>query len=289
MIEKGIAVIGSTTIDEIVKKDDTIYHKLGGVTAYAGITYSRHGIRTHVVTNIAAKDSHILKNFYKENIEVHCGATEFTTHFVNRINEDARNQTMPVIAKSIGYDQINEVLDLVDCIHLGPLHPMDIEIDALASLINSKIPIFLDAQGYLRLIKDEIVYPGVMGYLTDALIVSQIVKTDELELEIICRNYAMNLNELMDKFKIEEFVVSCGKRGGFVKTIRGDEFDYKSAPIRKYDDSTGAGDVFFAAYNVGRFIKKKDVFDASSYAARLAARQVEGEYIRQVQLGLQHL
>jgi len=289
MIKKGIAVIGSTTIDEIIKKDGTLNLKLGGVTTYAGITYSRNGINTHIVTNVAAKDSRILENLYKENIHVHCGFTEFTTHFVNHINGDARNQRIPVIAKSIGCDQINEILDLVDCIHLGPLHPMDIENDALASLIKSRIPIFLDTQGYVRLIKDEIVYRGVMRYLVDALIASQIVKADELELETICQDYEMTLNELMHLFKIEEFVVSRGESGGLVKTIRGDEFNYTSAPIRKYDDSTGAGDVFFAAYNVGRFLKQNDVSDASAYAANLAARQVEGEYIKHTVLDLQHL
>ena len=57
MIEKGIAVIGSTTIDNIIKKDTASYFKLGGVTTYAGITYSRHAIFTHVVTNVAPQDT----------------------------------------------------------------------------------------------------------------------------------------------------------------------------------------------------------------------------------------
>jgi hypothetical protein len=44
MIEKGIAVIGSTTIDNIVHRNFSRF-KIGGVTTYSGITYSRHGIK----------------------------------------------------------------------------------------------------------------------------------------------------------------------------------------------------------------------------------------------------
>jgi sugar/nucleoside kinase (ribokinase family) len=287
MIKKGIAVIGSTAIDKIIKKDHTRYLKLGGVTTYSGITYSRHDIKTHIVTNVAAKDlPFIRRRLNKENINVHAGSTEHTTHFVNTINDDGRRQRIPLKAKPIVRDQIIKVFDLVDCLHLGPLHPMDIESDAFPAIKNSKLSIFLDAQGYVRLMKDEVVYSGVTGFLTDALMASQIVKTDELELEIILHHYKMNLSELMAKHKIEEFVVSRGPDGGFVKTIAGDQFEYRAAPIRLFDDSTGAGDVFFAAYIVGRFFKKKDVIEASSYAANLSARQVEGAHIKPDELCL---
>lgn len=290
MIKKGIAVIGSTTVDKIVKKGHTRYLKLGGVTTYSGITYSRHDIKTHIVTNVAAKDlPFIRKCLYKENINVHAGFSEHTTHFINTINGDERHQRIPVKAKSIARDQIMEIFDLVDCVHLGPLHPMDIESHAFPSIENSRLTILLDAQGYVRVIKDKVVYSGVAGPLTDALMASQIVKTDELELEIILHHYRMNLTELMAKHKIEEFVVSRGPDGGFVKTIAGDQFEYRAVPIRLFDDSTGAGDVFFAAYIVGRYFKKKDVIEASAYAANLSARQVEGEHIKPDELCLNQI
>jgi len=47
--KKGIAVVGSTTIDQIVAEDKN-YLKLGGVTTYAGLTYRRHGIPTYIVS-----------------------------------------------------------------------------------------------------------------------------------------------------------------------------------------------------------------------------------------------
>lgn len=43
-LKKGIGVIGSTTIDQIVGKGQR-FLKLGGVTTYAGLTYRRHDIQ----------------------------------------------------------------------------------------------------------------------------------------------------------------------------------------------------------------------------------------------------
>ena len=59
MIKKGIAVVGSTTIDKIVRENRSIF-KLGGVTTYSGITYSRHGIDSYIVTNVAKQDRVVL-------------------------------------------------------------------------------------------------------------------------------------------------------------------------------------------------------------------------------------
>jgi len=286
MLEKGIAVIGSTTIDNIIKKESTSYFKLGGVTTYSGITYSRHGIGTHVVTNVAPRDSLILKKLAKEKINVHNGFSEDTTHFENYFNGDDRSQRIPRTAKPINLGQIIEVMDLIDGVHLGPLHPLDIESAVLKSLIDSNSSIFLDIQGYVRYTRDNTVYPAVSQHLPDALVAAQIVKANELELKIILRDCQTNLNALMDKYNIKEFIVSRGEKGGFVKTLNAEEIVYEAAPVRTSDDSTGAGDVFFAAYIIGRFVKNKDVMDACNYAASLSARQVEGMYITPAELGV---
>jgi hypothetical protein len=48
MFKKGIAIIGSTTKDENITATGG-WRKVGGVTAYSGITYRRHGIATTIV------------------------------------------------------------------------------------------------------------------------------------------------------------------------------------------------------------------------------------------------
>jgi len=51
-------------------------------------------------------------------------------------------------------------------------------------------------------------------------------------------------------------------------------------------DSTGAGDVFFAAYITSRFLKQMKISEACRYAAKIAAKQVEGKFISLKKLGL---
>ena len=82
MLQKGIAIVGSTTIDRIVDENQSIL-KLGGVTTYAGITYRRHGIPCYIVSNLAGRDLTIQVKLQEEGILVLAGAADQTTRFVN--------------------------------------------------------------------------------------------------------------------------------------------------------------------------------------------------------------
>ena len=89
-LKNGIAVVGSTTIDQIVTENQSVF-KLGGVTTYSGITYRRHGIDTLIVSNLAEQDLGIIDKLHGEKIVCREEA-EFTTHFVNYIKGDTRYQ-----------------------------------------------------------------------------------------------------------------------------------------------------------------------------------------------------
>ena len=55
-----VIVVGSTTMDEI-RIGNKCIHKLGGVTAYAGVTYKRCGLNVWAATNVAQKDRRIIE------------------------------------------------------------------------------------------------------------------------------------------------------------------------------------------------------------------------------------
>ena len=118
------------------------------------------------------------------------------------------------------------------------------------------------------------------------LTLAHIAKANETECNAILAFFQMTLAELMRHFKIEEFVVTLGDKGGFVQKQSGETFHYDAAMIKKPVDPTGSGDVFLAAYIVSRFVDKKDIPDACIYAAEIAAQQVEGKYITIDQLSL---
>jgi sugar/nucleoside kinase (ribokinase family) len=285
LLKNGIGIVGSTTIDKIIAEDHS-FLKLGGVTTYAGITYRRHGIPVFIISNIAEQDLEVMAKLRAEDILVFSTKSDLSTYFVNYNRGDIRYQELLQQAGSIKIGQIQSIIDRVDGLHLGPLHPLDIEMGVLRSLHDSNLKIFLDVQGYTRMVKNKKVYRSVSVQMTAGLTLARIVKANEAEYHAILAFYQMTLAELMHCFKIEEFVVTLGDKGGFVQKQNGETFHYDAALVKTPVDSTGAGDVFLAAYVVSRFVDKIDIPDACMYAAKIAARQVEGKYITKDVLAL---
>ncbi|MEE9537138.1 MAG: PfkB family carbohydrate kinase [Desulfobacterales bacterium] len=161
-------------------------------------------------------------------------------------------------------------------------------MDAINLLSDSNPYVILDVQGYVRSVRNQIVYPIVSKKLSDALMMAHIVKANKAEYDAILDFYKIDLIELMTRFKIEEFIVTLREKGGFVQKRTGDTIDYAADSLKSLQDPTGAGDVFLAAYIVGRFLQQKNISNACTYAASLVARQIAGDYIKKNTLLLAH-
>jgi sugar/nucleoside kinase (ribokinase family) len=223
-----IAVVGSTTVDKIVGQNLS-FLKIGGVTTYSGITYARHGIDTVAVSNISSKNPEIVARLQKEKIAVLNGRTEHTTHFINHINNEGRRQRLPLRAQPINCTQIANILKSAKAVHLGPLHPADIDIEAINLLNDPDLYVILDVQGYIRSVRNQIVYPIVSKKLSDALMTAHIIKANKVEYDAILDFYKVDLIELMTRFKIEEFIVTLREKGGFVQKRNGQKIHYAAA------------------------------------------------------------
>jgi sugar/nucleoside kinase (ribokinase family) len=277
-LKKGIGILGSTTIDKIIAENG-LQQKLGGVTTYAGITYRRHAIPVFVASNMAEKDLKHLDKLTAENISVFRLNSDHSTTILNRYNGDRRDMEILHQARSIEFSQIQSILEKVGCLHLGPLHPLDIEPGALNSLQTSGRMVILDVQGYTRMIRDRKVFQHVSSLMPTALKLAHVAKANESEATTILDFFGMTLGQLMNRFEIEEFVVTLGFKGGFVQTRNGDVFYYDAKKIHGPCDPTGAGDIFLATYVVGRILHDKNISEACASAAKLSARQLEGRYI----------
>ena len=283
MTDKNIAVIGSTTIDKIIDRRYSRF-KAGGATFYSGVTYSRHGIRTLAITNIAARDLQLVERLEKHDIVVCCGRTPQTTRFINDIRKVNRRQCIPQRAAPISRGQIWEHLNDLDLIHLGPLHPEDIDIQAIKSLESLDTDVILDVQGLVRKVEDKNVWLAVTPPLDDALRVSQIVKANKRELTVVLDYFQLDLVTLMRQFNIREFIVTAGADGGFVQATGGAAVPYEAPAAKLRGDPTGAGDIFLAAYAIKRLLTRHSVVNACRYAAKLVTRQIEENFIREVDL-----
>jgi sugar/nucleoside kinase (ribokinase family) len=278
MLEKGIGVVGSTTIDEIVSPDQRI-KKIGGATAYAGITYRRHAVDTIIISNLAPVDHEIRKRLEQENIRVFNGKTDRTTRFINYIEGDSRRQEVFNRARPILLRNLLPALKYIDGLHLSPLHPDDIEPKILTELPSMGLKVFVDIQGYTRKVLKKGVSAAVSRHLSDALKAADIIKANESEIRLVLDFFQMDLPQIMESFGIREAVITLGGKGGRVETQKGAKHVYAATRIDAVSDPTGAGDVFFAAYLLSRFTRNQEIARAWGYAADKAARQVEGKFI----------
>ena len=274
----SVLIIGSATIDR-VEQPGVSAVKMGGVVTYAGITFRKHGLHTTVVSNIATQDVALFRILRQQDIQLFNGVTKTTTMFVNHVDGDERWQEMPVCAAPITAGQLQCTIQHVDHIHLGPLHPLDIERGFIRLASRKGIWITLDVQGYVRRIEKGKVRQGISEDLHEALLACTVISAERTELQVILDAYQMGIDELMNAYELSEIVVTNGSEGGRVVLMSGEVVSYKARRVNHVADATGAGDVFFAAYLVSRLHQRQSVRVACKHAALVAARQVQGRYI----------
>ena len=184
----AVVVVGSVTIDRIIENGKTS-ERLGGVITYGGLTFQRLGVETAVVTNVAEAQRGLLDVLAAEGLAVHAGKSRHTTRFVNEARGDWREQLMPEAADSITAGQVKPLLSEVRHVHAGPLHPDDIEPQAMTLMAESKKLVSLDVQGYLRRTENDRIVPNLSAGLEVALRSAHIIKADEEELTLMLDHY----------------------------------------------------------------------------------------------------
>lgn len=276
-----VAVVGSTTIDRILGTPLTAAPRVGGVTTYAGLTYRHLGLTPHIVSNWATGDRAIGEFLGTAGLVLHIGTSCGTTRFVNHVERDRRFQEMASSAAAIGAGQLEPILQGLDWVHLGPLHPLDLDPGLLSMLSDWDRPVLLDVQGYTRKRDPDTgqIRADVSDGLPAALTAAGMVKASQEEMALILADRHTEIGALMKRFGIEEAVVTRGAAGGTVWSLNAPPVEYDSRPVRRWTNPTGAGDVFFAAYAVSRLSKGRAVQFAAREAAALAAEQVAGGFI----------
>jgi sugar/nucleoside kinase (ribokinase family) len=277
-ISPKVVVVGSVTIDRIIENGKTS-ERLGGVATYGGLTFRRLGVETAVVMNIAESDRGLLEVLAAEGLAVQAGTSRHTTRFVNRVQGDRREQLMPGAAAPITAGQVKPLLSEVRHVHAGPLHPDDIEPQAMELMAESKKLISLDVQGYLRRTENDGIVPAVSAGLEGALRSAHIIKADEEELTLMLDHFRLSLPGFLQRFRIDEAVITRGSRGASVWTRAGEGYHFGAETVRRPVSTVGAGDVFFAAYLVAHVYRKLDIDMAAMFAAGIAAKQVSGKHL----------
>ena len=278
MAEVAVAVVGSAAIDTNITKGSRV-RKIGGVATYGSLTFRNCGIQTLVVTNVAPDDRKWFQGCTDAGLTWTFGDTPVTTRFINYNEEDGRRQEMPIRATPISRDQVRAATRQGGHVHLGPLHPRDIDKTAIEALVCWDGFITLDVQGYLRMVEAGTVSQFVSAGLDQALSVAHTIKADASEMEAMLSHFGTDTVGLLRRFGIGEVVITAGQSGGRVVLENSKVFTYEAKPVPHVADQTGAGDVFFAAYLTQRQHSAASVEETCGYAADMAAQHVSGLFI----------
>jgi sugar/nucleoside kinase (ribokinase family) len=146
-------------------------------------------------------------------------------------------------------------------------------------MAESKKLVSLDVQGLLRRAENDRIVPAVSAGLEVALRSAHIIKADEEELTLMLDHFRLSLPGFLQRFRIDEAVITRGSRGASVWTRAGEGYHFGAETVRRPVSTVGAGDVFFAAYLVAHVYRRLDVDMAAMFAAGLAAKQVGGKHL----------
>jgi sugar/nucleoside kinase (ribokinase family) len=282
-------IIGSVTIDEPVLDGTSLGCRAGGVPTYAGAALHAEGIETFGVTFLEREWEESLRSILSRmGVALRYRCVPHGTRFRNRVSTGGeRIQELLAASPPIGSDLLEPTLEDATIVYLGPVHPTEIDIDALELLEAWQGTVAIDVQGLTRSSGIGPVTMTVHPWMDRFLARAQIVKAGEDEVAGLERHYGCTCERLVDRFRIDEFVLTQAERGGRVLLRGGGTVAYSAVTPPEVGDSTGAGDVLLGAYLAARVWRHDTVRDACRLAARRAGDQVAGRFIRAADLRLQ--
>jgi len=238
--------------------DGVTRRALGGTVLYAARTYADLGADCRVLTSAAARDHRPIADAFPASVERIVLESDATTAFENTYSSDQRRaQRVPALARTLPFSR--DALVDVDFVHLGPLHPADLDDE----WYRCEAPLALDLQGLTRSVRGREICAAADPRLADILPRCTWLKGSLREWQLLEAGGIGKVDEIADK---AERLITRGIDGGTVLTPSERE-TWEAAPPIQHCDPTGAGDVFFASYLHER------AFGASSgVAARAAAR-----------------
>ena len=180
-----ICCIGHITLDKIVTPKQTTY--LPGGTSY----YFSHGMRHlkdtknyRLITALAPSEYKAVEEMREKGIQVKVLPSKNTVYFENTYGENQDNRTQRVLAKADPFT-VEELKDeKAHIFHLGSLLSDDFSLDVV-KMLSKKGILAVDAQGYLREVRGEKVYPVDWNDKKEALKYIDILKVNEHEAQVL--------------------------------------------------------------------------------------------------------
>ena len=245
---KDICCIGHITKDKIITPRQTVY-MAGGTSFYFSYAFSHlpKNVSFQLVTKLGEGEMKSVENMRQAGIDVQVYPSRHTVYFENKYGENQNDRTQRVLERADPFtvDEMREVNAGV--YHLGSLLSDDFSTEVVKYL-STKGRISIDAQGYLREVRGEKVYPIDWAEKLDILAHTDIIKVNEHEMEVITgltdpRAAAKCLAE----WGVKEVCVTLGSEGSII-LAEGKFYDIPAYEPKEIVDATGCGDTYSAGY-----------------------------------------
>ena len=243
-----ICCIGHITLDKIVTPRKTTYMP-GGTSYYFshGISHLKDTKHYQLVTALAPSEFKAVEDIRAKGIKVTVIPSHRTVYFENTYGENQDNRSQRVLAKADPFtvEQLENINAHI--FHLGSLLADDFSLDVVKYLSTKGI-LAVDAQGYLREVRGEKVYP--------------IDWTDKVE-----------ALKYIDILKVKEVLITLGSLGSIIYA-EGTFHKIPAYPPKDIVDATGCGDTYATGYLYMRN-KGASYEEAGCFAAAMSTLKLE--------------
>ena len=269
-----ICCIGHITLDKIITPKQTVYMP-GGTSYYFshGICHLKDHAHYKLVTSLASSEYQSVNELRAKGINVEVIPSRYTVYFENKYGENQNNRTQRVLAKADPFTV--EKLKHLEArfFHLGSLLSDDFPLEVI-KFMSSKGILSVDAQGYLREVRGEKVYPVDWEEKREALKYIDILKVNEHEAAVLTGSSDYDeAVHLLHEWGVKEVLLTLGSEGSLIYA-ENKLYRIPAYPPKEVVDATGCGDTYMLGYLYMRN-KGASYAEAGTFAAALSTIKLE--------------
>lgn len=275
---EDICCIGHITLDKIVTPKTEVYMP-GGTTFYFshGISHlldsSDSKVSYKLVASLAESEFQAVEDIRARGIEVEVIPSKKSVFFENIYGENMNNRKQRVRAKADPFtvESVKNVSAKYIC--LGSLLADDFSLDVVKDL-STRGTIVMDAQGYLREVRDEKVYACDWENKLEFFKYIDILKVNEYEVEVLTGKKDLHeaAQQLAD-WGIKEVLLTLGSYGSII-LADGKFYDIPAYEPLNLHDATGCGDTYVMGY-VYKRVQGASVEESGRFAAAVSTIKLE--------------
>ncbi len=204
---------------DTISRDGLVYESTGGPVYYQAGVLASLGIKTTALVTVGRGDKYLL-NIFPPSVNIISSLRDNTAEFENFYpskDPNQRRQKARLPGNSITANELESIdISQFDAFLVSPLSPGDIPLETLKYLYQTKKPIYLGVQGYLRhLIHNKVVLRPWKNF-KKFLNLSKVIFLDEVEARVIMGTEVSDLEKIVQKLAAdgpEEVVITLGVKG----------------------------------------------------------------------------